>query len=114
MESQTWCCVNFKVERRPALHSGKYPICHNPVPRPSVGRETPAAVGKVVRMGFYARRNPFLAYSDYFHPNFLAVRMTDAARAASSITSATSSGCEMKTEWLAPATSIVWLPARAA
>src|SRR2546430_14727744 len=38
----------------------------------------------------------------------------DTARAAVSIKSATSLGCDTYTEWLAPATSIVWLWARAA
>lgn len=38
------------------------------------GRKTLAAVGKVVRIGFYAPgRNPFLSSPDYSHPNFLEV-----------------------------------------
>src|SRR5208282_1241271 len=38
----------------------------------------------------------------------------ETARAALSITSATSLGCDTYTEWLAPATSTVWLFARLA
>src|SRR5580658_1973222 len=38
----------------------------------------------------------------------------ETARAAHSITSATCLGCDTSTQWLAPATSTVWLPAHLA